>query len=73
MPFDVEAARVYGRVSAAVVAVGRKPRRRLADSMIAATAVANELPLFTTNPGDYVGLDRLLTVVPVTLLPGSAL
>lgn len=66
IPFDVEAARVYGRVSAAVVAVGRKPRRRLADLMIASTAIASELPLFTTNPSDFVGLERLLTVVPVT-------
>jgi hypothetical protein len=29
IPFDVEAARIYGRVTAAVVAVGRKPRRRM--------------------------------------------
>ncbi|MEU7142087.1 type II toxin-antitoxin system VapC family toxin [Nocardia sp. NPDC046473] len=65
IPFDVEAARVYGRVSAAVVAIGRKPRRRLADLMIAATAVAEDLPLFTTNPDDYRGLDKLLRVVPV--------
>ncbi|MEC3954242.1 type II toxin-antitoxin system VapC family toxin [Nocardia sp. CDC153] len=65
IPFDAEAARIYGRVSAAVIAVGRKPRRRVADLMIAATAIAQDLPLFTTNPDDYVGLDRLLTVVPV--------
>ncbi|MGW4771412.1 cytotoxic translational repressor of toxin-antitoxin stability system, toxin of TAS system [Nocardia sp. NPDC004278] len=52
-------------MSAAVVAVGRKPRRRLADLMIASTAIANELPLFTINPNDFVGLERLLTVVPV--------
>ncbi|MFE9579325.1 type II toxin-antitoxin system VapC family toxin [Nocardia sp. NPDC006044] len=65
IPFDVEAARVYGRVSAAVVAVGRKPRRRLADLMIASTAVVEDLPLFTTNPDDYRGLEKLLRVVPV--------
>lgn len=34
--------------------------------MIAETAIAEELPLFTTNPDDYKGLDDLLTVVPVT-------
>jgi predicted nucleic acid-binding protein len=34
--------------------------------MIAAIAIAEELPLFTTNPEDYKGLDDLLTVVPVT-------
>ncbi|TVZ06418.1 type II toxin-antitoxin system VapC family toxin [Trebonia kvetii] len=66
LPFDAEAARVYGRVSAAVVAAGRKPRRRIADLMIAATAIAEDLPLYTTNPGDYAGLGKLLRVVPVT-------
>jgi predicted nucleic acid-binding protein len=69
LPFDAEAARVYGLVSAAVVAAGRKPRRRIADLMIAATAIAEELPLFTTNPGDYTGLDKLIRIVPVTRPP----
>jgi hypothetical protein len=66
VPFDAEAARIYGRVTAAVVAAGRKPRRRVADLMIAATAIAEDLPLFTTNPGDYTGLDKLIRIVPVT-------
>ncbi|MEV8394874.1 MULTISPECIES: type II toxin-antitoxin system VapC family toxin [unclassified Streptomyces] len=66
IPFDTEAARIYGRVCAAVIGAGRKPRRRIADLMIAAIAIAEELPLFTTNPDDYKGLDGLLTVVPVT-------
>ena len=66
IPFDAEAARIYGRICAAVVGAGRKPRRRVADLMIAAIAIAEELPLFTTNPDDYKGLDDLLTVVPVT-------
>lgn len=65
VPFDAEAARIYGRVAAAVIAAGRKPRRRIADLMIAATAIAAGLPLFTTNPDDFAGLDALLTVVPV--------
>ena len=66
IPFDVEAARAFGRVVAAVVAAGRTPRRRTADMMIAATAVAEGLPLFTTNPGDYAGLEGLVIIVPVT-------
>jgi predicted nucleic acid-binding protein len=66
IPFDAEAARAYGRVVAAVLAVGRKPRRRAADLMIAATAIAAGLPLYTTNPDDFTGLAGLLTVVPVT-------
>lgn len=65
IPFDAEAARIYGRVSAAVIAAGRAPRRRTADLMIAATAIAQDLPLFTTNPGDFAGLAELLTLVPV--------
>jgi predicted nucleic acid-binding protein len=66
IPFDAEAARAYGRVVAATLAAGRKPRRRATDLMIAATAVAAGLSLYTTNPDDFTGLDRLLAVVPVT-------
>jgi predicted nucleic acid-binding protein len=66
IPFDAEAARAYGRVTAAVIAAGRTPKRRTADLMIAATAIAAGLPLFTTNPGDFAGLDGVLAVVPVT-------
>jgi predicted nucleic acid-binding protein len=69
IPFDAEAARIYGRVTAAVVAVGRKPRRRIADLMIAATAISEGLALYTTNPDDYAGLDKLVHVVPVTRPP----
>lgn len=69
IPFDAEAARIYGRVTAAVIAVGRKPRRRVTDLMIASIAIAEDLPLFTTNPDDFSGLDELLTVVPVTRPP----
>ncbi|MGV9311059.1 PIN domain-containing protein [Streptomyces sp. NPDC003691] len=66
IPFDAEAARIYGRVCAAVAGAGRTPRRRTADLMIASIAIAEGLPLFTTNPDDFKGLDELLTVVPVT-------
>lgn len=65
VPFDAEAARIYGRVAAAVIGAGRKPRGRLADLMIASIAIAEGLPLFTTNPKDFSGLERLLTIVPV--------
>jgi predicted nucleic acid-binding protein len=66
VPFGPEAARAFGRVTAAVIAAGRQPRRRVADMMIAATAVAERLPLFTTKPDDFTGLGELLAVVPVT-------
>ncbi len=65
VPFGAEAARIFGRVTAAVVAAGRKPRSRIADLLIAATAIAEGLPLFTTNPDDFIGLDMLLPVIPV--------
>ncbi|MGI8331926.1 type II toxin-antitoxin system VapC family toxin [Actinomadura scrupuli] len=66
IPFDAEAARIFGRVCAAVVATGRKPRRRVADLMIASIAIAERLPLYTTNPDDFQGLEDLLTIVTVT-------
>jgi predicted nucleic acid-binding protein len=65
LPFDVEAARQYGRIAAEVINAGRKPRGRVADLMIAAIAAANGLPLFTTNPADFHGLESAVTVVPV--------
>lgn len=69
VPFDAEVARIYGRVTAAVIAAGRKPRRRATDLMIAATAIAEDLPLYTTNPGDYTGLEKLIRVISVNRPP----
>ena len=66
LPFDAEAARSYGRVFAAVVDAGRKPRgARSVDLLIAATALAAELPLYTRNPDDFQALEDLLDVVAV--------
>jgi predicted nucleic acid-binding protein len=66
LPFDVAAARAYGRVYATVTAAGRKARgRRTLDVLIAATAVSNELPLYTHNPADFAGLENLLDVFAV--------
>ena len=54
LPFDAAAARAYGRVYAATRARERKPRgARAVDLLTAATALANELPLFTRNPDDF--------------------
>ena len=71
LPFDVEAARQYGIIAAEVIALGRKPRGRVADLMIASIAAANKLPLFTTNPADFRGLEAVVSVVPVSV-PASA-
>jgi predicted nucleic acid-binding protein len=66
IPFDASAARAYGRVYAAVVSAGRKARgRRAIDLLIAATALAAELPVYTRNPADFAGLETLLEVVAV--------
>ncbi len=65
IPFDGDCARAYGRIYAAVVAAGRQPRRRAADLLIAATALAAGMPLYTRNAGDFAGLEKLLTVVAV--------
>lgn len=50
LPFDAEAARAYGRMFAAARAAGQSSRSRLADLLIASTAAANSLPLYTRNP-----------------------
>ena len=65
MPFDGEAARAYGRVYAAVVAHGRKPRRRPADLQIAAVGLANGLAVVTRNGDDFEGLHGLVDVLVV--------
>lgn len=65
LPFDVAAARSYGRVFALVRAARRQPRGRFADLMIASIAVANQLPLYTRNPADFAGLDSVLELVAV--------
>lgn len=63
--FDAAAARTYGRVFSAMVDAGRKPRRRVADLLIAATAAAHELPLYTRHSKDFHGLEGLMDVVAV--------
>jgi predicted nucleic acid-binding protein len=66
IPFDGAAARAYGRVHAEVAAGGRQARgRRALDLLIAATALAAELPLYTRNPSDFDGLQALLDVTAV--------
>ena len=64
LPFDADAARAFGRVAASLHRSGRKPSARAYDAMIAAVALANELPLYTCNPDDFASIDGL-TVVAV--------
>src|SRR5688572_26929610 len=66
LPFDVDAARAYGRVLASVVAAGRKARgARAVDLLIAATALAAELPLYTRNGTDFYALEDLIEIVAI--------
>jgi hypothetical protein len=65
VPFGAEAARAYGRVFAATRAAGRTPRARLPDLLIASTAAAHNIPLYTRNPTDFDGLAEIITVVAV--------
>jgi predicted nucleic acid-binding protein len=67
LPFDAGCARAYGNVFAAVSSAGHKPRgRRAVDLLIAATAIANELPIYTRNPDDLAGLEALVEIVDAT-------
>ncbi|HEY5566329.1 MAG TPA: type II toxin-antitoxin system VapC family toxin [Gammaproteobacteria bacterium] len=65
LPFDSEAARIYGRVFAATKAAGRSSRTRMADLFIASIAAANGLPLYTRNAADLVGLEQIVIIVAV--------
>ncbi len=65
LPIDTTVARHYGRLAAAVVAIGRQPRARVIDLLIAATAVAFDASLVTRNPSDLVGLDDLVDIIAV--------
>lgn len=60
IPFDASAARAFGQVAASYRRSGRKPAARSFDAMIAATALANGLPLYTANPDDFAGIDGLV-------------
>lgn len=71
LPYDHEAARLYGQICAAVHAAGREPRKRSPDLMIAATAASNQLPLYTANPGDFKGAEGLIDVVGVQARPND--
>jgi tRNA(fMet)-specific endonuclease VapC len=66
LPFDADAARAFGQVAATLRRSGRKAAARAYDAMIAAIALANDLPVYTCNPDDFSGIDGLQVVaVPV--------
>lgn len=67
LPFDSSAARAFGRVAASLRRAGRKPAARAYDALIAATALAHGLPVYTCNPDDFAGIEGL-DVVSVPML-----
>lgn len=66
LPFDAQAARAFGRIAPELRSAGRKPRgANLADYLIAATALARDLPLYTFDAGDIAPLSQLIEIVPM--------
>ncbi|MHB8318492.1 MAG: PIN domain-containing protein [Acidimicrobiales bacterium] len=70
LPFDASAARSYGQIVAAIAETGRSHRRRVADLLIAATAHANGLALYTRNPDDF-GVSALIASHVVARISAS--
>jgi predicted nucleic acid-binding protein len=68
LPFDAQAARAFGRVAASLRRAGRKVKSRAYDAMIAATALASGLPVYTCNPDDFSAIDGLdVVAVPLPI------
>lgn len=65
LPVDDPVAASYGELAAAVVAIGRQPRARAMDLLIAATAHAHGARLYTRNAADLTGLGHLIDIVTV--------
>jgi toxin FitB len=65
LPVDIAVAASYGQLAAAVTVVGRQPRARVMDLLIAATAHAHSARLYTRNAADLVGIEHLVEVVAV--------
>lgn len=57
--FDAAAARAFGRVAASLRSSGRNPAARAYDALLAASAIAEDIPLYTCNPDDFAGIDGL--------------
>ena len=60
IPFDASCARAFGRIAASLRQAGRKRQARAYDALIAATALAHDLPVYTRNEDDFRGLEGLV-------------
>lgn len=65
LPIDEEVARSYGRLAAAIASAGRRPRGRVMDLLIAATAHAHGARLYTRNATDLRGIEDLVEIAQV--------
>lgn len=65
LPIDEAVAASYGQLAAAITGIGRQPRARAMDLLIAATAHAHSARLYTRNAKDLIGLEDLIEVVPI--------
>jgi predicted nucleic acid-binding protein len=65
LPVDDTVADSYGRLAARTVSIGRQPRARVMDLLIAATAHAHDATLYTRNADDLRDLEDLIEIVPV--------
>lgn len=66
LPFDSAAARAFGRVASDLRSVGRKQKARAYDALIASIAISQNLPVYTANPDDFLGIAEL-EVVPLAV------
>ncbi|MBN1170614.1 MAG: PIN domain-containing protein [Micromonosporaceae bacterium] len=62
LPIDEAVADSYAHLAARLVEIGRQPRARVMDLLIAATAHAHDAAVYTRNAGDLVGLEDLITI-----------
>jgi predicted nucleic acid-binding protein len=63
LPIDAAAARAHGRLYAVVASMGHSTRgARAVDLLIAVTAAATDLPLYTRTVDDFRCLEEVVTV-----------
>lgn len=63
--FDAAAARAFGRVASDLRQAGSTTSARAYDALIAAVAIANDIPLYTVNPDDFASINQLdLVAIP---------
>lgn len=65
LPVDEAVADSYARLAARVVAIGRQPRARTMDLLIAATAHAHDATIYTRNAKGLAGIEDLVMIASI--------